>query len=116
MDEGFSAVFVDRFYTILAGGAGDPLPVVRHVRQWLRQVSKAAVLERLDQLADQMRARSPRAAFALEAYRDRIDHERGDRPYADAWEWAALYPVGGESIEPVCGPRSGIKSGIGRKE
>ena len=39
--------------------------------------------------------RSPRAALALEAYRARIEAERGDVPYARPWEWASFYAIGG---------------------
>jgi len=101
VDEGFAAVFVERFYTTLAAGAGDPLAVVREVRRWLMEVSKWEVLNLLDELADRVRSGIPRAAFALEAYRDRINQERGDRPYADAWDWAAFYPLGGGGIRPA---------------
>jgi hypothetical protein len=99
VDEGFTALYVDLFYARLAAGHTDPVAVARHVSRWLRQASKPEVLERLDQLADQVRQRSPRAAMELEAYRARIDEERADPPFADAWEWASFYAIGGGRVD-----------------
>jgi CHAT domain-containing protein len=99
VDEGFTALYADLFYEQLPAGRADPVAVVRQAGQWLREARKQEVLQRLDHLADQVRKRSPRAAMALEAYRAKIDRERGDVPYATAWEWASFYAIGGGTID-----------------
>jgi hypothetical protein len=99
VDEGFSALYADLFYAQLPAGRIDPLAVVRKAGRWLREARKPEVLRRLDGLADQVRERSPRAAMALEAYRAKIDTERGEVPYASAWEWASFYLMGGGTID-----------------
>jgi CHAT domain-containing protein len=95
VDEGFTALYTDLFYARLPAGQTDPVTVVRQVGRELREARKPDVLRRLDRLADQVRARSPRAALALEGYRAKIEAERGDFPYARPWEWASFYANGG---------------------
>ena len=95
VDEGFTALYTDLFYARLPAGHTDPVTVVRQVGQDLREARKPDVLRHLDQLADQVRARSPRTALALEGYRAKIEAERGDFPYARPWEWASFYANGG---------------------
>jgi CHAT domain len=99
LDEGFTALYADLFYQQLPTGRIDPVAVVRQVGRWLREARKPTVLQRLDGLADQVRKRSPRAAMALEAYRAKIDRERGDVPYSRPWEWASFYAVSGGTID-----------------
>ena len=99
VDEGFTALYADMFYAQLSAGRIDLVATVRQVGRWLREARKPEVLQRLDRLADQVRQRSPRAAMALEAYRANIDKERGDLPYAAAWEWASFYAIGGGTID-----------------
>ena len=95
VDEGFTALYTDLFYARLPAGQADPVTVVRQVGRDLRKARKPDVLRRLDRLADQVRARSPRTALALEGYRAKIEAERGDFPYARPWEWASFYANGG---------------------
>ena len=95
VDEGFTALYTDLFYACLPAGQADPVTVVRQVGRDLREARKPDVLRRLDRLADQVRARSPRTALALESYRAKMEAERGDFPYARPWEWASFYANGG---------------------
>src|SRR5229473_7267699 len=98
VDEGFTALYVDRFYCEVLAGQDDPVTILRQVSKWFREMRKADVLTALDHLADEVRERSAHAAMMLEAYRDKIDKTRGDVPYADAWEWASFYVIGGGRI------------------
>jgi len=98
VDEGFTALYVDRFYCEVLAGQDDPVTILRQVSRWFREMRKADVLTALDHLADEVRERSAHAAMMLEAYRDKIDKTRGDVPYADAWEWASFYVIGGGRI------------------
>jgi CHAT domain-containing protein len=99
VDEGFTALYADLFYTLVAADRIDPVDLVRQVGRWLREARKPEILQRLDRLTDQARERSPRAAMALEAYRAKIDKERGNVPYSGAWEWASFYAIGGGVID-----------------
>jgi CHAT domain-containing protein len=103
VDEGFTSLYAAMFYAHLPAGRADPVAVVRQVGRDLREARKPEVLRRLDRLADEVRARSPRAALALEAYRAKIEAERGDVPYARPWEWASFYAIGGGIID-LTGP------------
>jgi CHAT domain-containing protein len=99
VDEGFTALYTDLFYARMPAGHADPVMVVRRVGRDLREARKPDVLQRLDRLADQVRARSPRTALALEGYRAKIEAERGDLPYARPWEWASFYAIGGGVLD-----------------
>jgi hypothetical protein len=101
VDEGFTAIYVDRFYRELLAGHRDPVTIVRQVSRWFRQAPKPDVLRALDDLADAVRERSPRAAIMLEAYRGRIEERDSEVPYADAWEWASFYAIGGGRVDLV---------------
>ncbi len=99
VDEGFTALYVDLFYAQLSDGRNDPVVVARQVSKWLRQASKHDVLEYLGRLEERVRKRNPSTAMALEAYRTKIDRERGEVPFDHPWEWASFYPVGGGTID-----------------
>jgi CHAT domain-containing protein len=103
VDEGFTSLYTAMFYAHLPAGPADPVAVVRQVGRDLREAHKPEVLRRLDRLADEVRARSPRAALALEAYRAKIEAERGDFPFARPWEWASFYAIGGGVVD-LTGP------------
>jgi hypothetical protein len=103
VDEGFTSLYTAMFYAHLAAGRADSVAVVRQVARDLREARKPEVLLRLDRLADEVRARSPRAALALEAYRAKIEAERGDFPFARPWEWASFYAIGGGVVD-LTGP------------
>lgn len=116
VSESFAALYVDRFYKELAAGHADIVQIVRRVATWLREVDKAEVLDRLDELADAVRARSPRAAMSLEAYRRKIEM-RGQRPFTDPWEWACFYATGnGTIVLPQPNRKETGGSGAGRPD
>lgn len=108
VDEGFTAIYVDRFYRELLAGYRDPVTVVRQVSRWFREARKPDVLRALNDLAEAVRQRSPRAAIMLEAYRGEIEERRGEVPCADAWEWACFYAIGGGRVD--------LADLVGRKE
>jgi CHAT domain-containing protein len=96
----FAAVNVDLFYELLSAphAPADVFAVVRDVQRRLREMERTEVISRLDGLADAVRARSPRAAMALEASRRRIEREGLARPFGDPWQWASFYAVGAGAI------------------
>jgi CHAT domain len=109
VDEGFTALYADVFYELLAGETADLAAAVRQARHLLRTAGKADVTRRLDRLADAVRATDPRTAFVLEAYRYKITTQYGEYPYGSPWEWASFYAVGGGMINltgGTSGPRS----------
>jgi hypothetical protein len=99
VDEGFTAIYVDRFYRELLAGHRDPVAILRQVSRWFREARKPEVLQALDDLADTVRGRSPRAAIMLEAYRGTIARRSAEVPYTDAWEWASFYAIGGGMVD-----------------
>ena len=98
VDEGFTALYADIFYDHIAAGTSDPSDAVRKTRRWLQEARQADVIGRLDRLANEVRARHPRTAIMLEAYRYKIATQRGEHPYDSPWEWASFYAVGGGTI------------------
>ena len=99
VDEGFTALYADLFYEQIAAGTTDLSAAVGKTRRWLRDARQADVTERLDRLAEEVRAGHPGTAFALEAYRYKITTQYGEYPYGSPWEWASFYAVGGGTID-----------------
>jgi CHAT domain-containing protein len=95
VDEGFAALWAERFYTGLAqaGGTADLAALVRATSEELRDMDAGEARERLLALADA--AGDPFAAMALEAYAHRLP----DPPFAEPSQWAAFFLTGRPTLE-----------------
>lgn len=96
VSEGLAALYVDSFYEHWGSGRDDPGAIAREVARWLREAGKPEVLGRLGELGRAVQARSPLAAFGLEAYAAEIAAAPDDPPFAHPWHWAAFSVVGRE--------------------
>jgi CHAT domain-containing protein len=95
VDEGFAALWAERFYAGLAqaGETADLAALVRATCEELRDMDTGAARERLLAMADA--AGDPFAAMALEAYAHRLP----DPPFAAPSQWAAFFLTGRPTLE-----------------
>ena len=95
VDEGFAALWAERFYSglALAGERADLAALVRATCEELRDMDAGEARERLLALADA--AGDPFAAMALEAYA----HKLPDPPFAAPSQWAAFFITGRPTLE-----------------
>jgi CHAT domain-containing protein len=95
VDEGFAALWAERFYSGLAqaGERADLAALVRATSEELRDMEAGEARERLLALADA--AGDPFAAMALEAYAHRLP----DPPFAAPSQWAAFFITGRPTLE-----------------
>jgi CHAT domain-containing protein len=95
VDEGFAALWAERFYAGLAqaGESADLAALVRATCEELRDMDAGEARERLLALADA--AGDPFAAMALEAYAHRLP----DPPFAGPSQWAAFFLTGRPTLE-----------------
>ncbi len=95
VDEGFAALWAERFYAGLAeaGATADLAALVRATCEELRDMEAGEARERLLALADA--AADPFAAMALEAYAHRLP----DPPFAAPSQWAAFFLTGRPTLE-----------------
>ena len=95
VDEGFAALWAERFYAGLAqaGETADLAALVRATCEELRDMQAGEARERLLALADA--AADPFAAMALEAYAHRLP----DPPFAAPSQWAAFFLTGRPTLE-----------------
>lgn len=95
VQEGFAALWADRFYARLAqaGAVVDLAALVRATSQELREMDAGEARERLLALADG--ADDPFAAMALEAYA----HGLADPPFAAPSQWASFFLTGRPTLE-----------------
>ncbi len=95
VDEGFAALWAERFYAGLAeaGESADLAALVRATCEELRDMEAGEARERLLALADA--AADPFAAMALEAYAHRLP----DPPFAAPSQWASFFLTGRPTLE-----------------
>ena len=95
VDEGFAALWAERFYAGLAqaGASADLAALVRATCEELRDMDAGEARERVLALADA--AGDPFAAMALEAYAHRLP----DPPFAAPSQWAAFFLTGRPTLE-----------------
>jgi hypothetical protein len=99
VEEPYAALWVVLFYEALAEALEDERELevdvarlVRDVADRLRAMDRPAAEARLTALIDQ--SDNPLVRLELEAYSELM----GERPFADAWRWAAFYVAGRPTI------------------